>query len=76
MRYKTENEVLDVVRSFENGTIPREKWKHAEHLTVALYYAKNSPSLPEAANKMRNGIFNLLKSFGIDFSKEMPYHET
>ncbi len=25
---------------------------------------------------MRGGIFNLLKSFGVDLTKEMPYHET
>ena len=25
---------------------------------------------------MRSGIFNLLNSFGVDLSKEMPYHET
>ncbi len=67
---------MRLVREFENGTISREKWKHAEHLTVAFHYVKNSPSLPEATGKMRNGIFNLLKSFDIDFSKEMPYHET
>ena len=29
-----------------------------------------------ATNKMRFGIFNLLKSFGIDLTKMMPYHET
>jgi hypothetical protein len=76
MKYETETEILDVVRSFENGTISRDKWKHAEHLTVAFYYIKNSLSLAEAADRMRAGIFNLLKSFGIDLEKEMPYHET
>ncbi len=25
---------------------------------------------------MRDGIFNLLNAFKIDFSREMPYHET
>lgn len=76
MKYETESEILDVVRGFENGTISREKWKHAEHLTVAFYYIKNSNSLIEATDKMRSGIFNLLKSFGVDLEKEMPYHET
>jgi hypothetical protein len=76
MKYKNENEILDVVRSFENGTISREKWKHREHLTMAYYYIKNSKSLPEATDKMRVGIFNLLKSFEVDLEKEMPYHET
>jgi hypothetical protein len=76
MKYENENDFLEVVRSFEDGTISREKWKHAEHLTVAFYYIKNSSSLIEATDKMRVGIFNLLKSFGVDLKKEMPYHET
>ncbi len=76
MKYETENEILEVVRKFENGTISRDEWRHREHLTVALYYIKNSNSLTEATDKMRVGIFNLLKFFGVDLVKEMPYHET
>jgi hypothetical protein len=76
MKYENENEILDVVRSFEDGTISPDKWKHAEHLIVAFYYIENSSSLIEATEKMRAGIFNLLKSFGVDLIKEMPYHET
>ena len=76
MKYKTEDEISDLVRRFEAGTISREKWKHHEHLTVAFFYVKNSPTLSEATDKMRVGIFNLLKSFDIDLEKEMPYHET
>jgi hypothetical protein len=45
-------------------------------LIVAFYYINNSSSLIEATEKMRVGIFNLLKSFGVDLEKEMPYHET
>jgi len=75
MRYKTENEIRGIVKSFEDGTIPRDAWKHAEHLTVALYYLSHHD--PETAYaKMRNGIFNLLKAFEVDLKKEMPYHET
>ncbi|MDQ6785697.1 MAG: hypothetical protein M3033_02605 [Acidobacteriota bacterium] len=76
MKYKTEKDILEVVRGFETGTISREKWKHAEHLTVALYYILHSPTLSDACDKMRGGIFNLLKSFGVDLNMEMPYHET
>lgn len=75
MRYQTENEILTVVHSFENGTISREKWRHAEHLTVALYYLSNH-DYETALEKMRGGIFNLLRAFGVDLNKEMPYHET
>lgn len=73
--YKTEAKILEIVRLFETGTIKREDWRHAEHLTVAFYYASHH-DFETALVKMRDGIFNILKSFEIDLSKEMPYHET
>nr|MBA3784130.1 hypothetical protein [Acidobacteriota bacterium] len=75
MIYQTEDEILRIVRAFENGTIPRSEWRHAEHLTVAFYYAFYH-DFETAHVKMRDGIFNLLNSFEVDLSKEMPYHET
>ncbi len=75
MRYITEEEIAEVVRSFEDATISRDKWKHAEHLTVALHYLCLH-DINTASEKMRNGIFKLLGAFGVDLSKEMPYHET
>jgi len=75
MKYPTENEILAVVRGFEHGTIAREDWRHAEHLTVALYYLLHH-DFETATSKMRDGIFNLLKAFEVDLKKEMPYHET
>ena len=75
MRYKTENEILKIVESFENGTIARADWRHADHLLVANYYLSKY-DFDTALTKMREGIFNLLRSFEIDLTKEMPYHET
>lgn len=75
MKYETEKDILNLVRAFENGTIARDEWKHAEHLTVALYYLRHH-DFDFALNKMRAGIFNLLKAFEVDLTKEMPYHET
>lgn len=75
MKYATENEILAVVRGFENGTISRADWRHAEHLTVALYYLSHH-DFETATSKMRDGIFNLLKAFEVDLKKEMPFHET
>jgi hypothetical protein len=74
--YRNEEEILAVVRSFEDATIGRDEWKHVEHLLVALYYVDTS-GLEEGTRKMRDGILNLLtKGFGVDLEKEMPYHET
>jgi hypothetical protein len=75
-KYKSESDVLELVRSFENATIPHDDWKHAEHLVVALYYLTvYDPGT--AYDKMRSGILNLLEhGFKVDLKREMPYHET
>ena len=75
MRYTNAKEIAEVVGTFEDATITRDKWKHAEHLTVALHYL-SLYDIEEATTKMRDGIFKLLGMFGVDLSKEMPYHET
>ncbi len=74
-RYESEKEIYEVIRGFEDATIARDKWKHAEHLTVALHYLLLH-DIETATAKMRSGIFKLLETFGVDMSKEMPYHET
>lgn len=76
MRYKDEKEIYALLESFENATVSRDDWKHTEHLVVALCYLEHH-DLETATMKMRSGILNLLKKgFGVDLTKEMPYHET
>lgn len=75
MRYENENEIKAIVESFERATISRENWRHAEHLTVALFYVSRH-EYETALTKMRAGIFNLLRAFAVDLTAEMPYHET
>lgn len=75
-RFGSEKEIHDLVLSFENARISRDSWKHAEHLTVALCYLSRH-DIGTATEKMRTGILNLLTNgFGLDLSKENPYHET
>jgi hypothetical protein len=75
-KYKNEDEIYSLLRSFEDATVARDAWKHNEHLVVALCYVTNH-DLETATEKMRLGLFNLLeKGFGVDLSKDMPYHET
>jgi len=74
-KYENEGEIAALVRSFEDATISRDAWKHAEHLTVALHYL-TLHDLDTAIERMRSGIFKLLGAFGVDLNKEMPYHET
>lgn len=75
-KYKNVDEIYDLLRSFEDGSVARDVWKHAEHLVVALCYLEEH-DLETASKKMRDGIFDLLRNgFGVDLTKEMPYHET
>jgi len=75
-KFSSEKEILNLVEAFESATISREAWKHAEHLTVALYYTSHH-DIDTATEKMRSGILNLLREgFNLDLAKEMPYHET
>lgn len=74
--YRSEKDVVDLVREFETATIPHDDWKHAEHLIIALCYVSHH-DVETAIDKMRSGILNLLANgFKVDLSKEMPYHET
>ncbi len=75
MKYKTENEILDIIEKFESCSIVRDTWGHPEHLILAFHYASNN-DFETALSKMRDGIFKLLKAFEVDLEKEMPYHET
>jgi hypothetical protein len=76
MKYANEKEILDLVTKFEDATIARGVWKHAEHLVVALYYIETY-GLNAGTDKMRGGLFNLLiKGFGVDLAEELPYHKT
>src|SRR3954454_9849380 len=75
-KYKDEDAILALVRTFEDATVSRDDWKHAEHLIVALHYLTEH-DMETATEKMRGGIFKLLtEGFGVDLSKDMPYHET
>jgi hypothetical protein len=77
MKYKNEDEIEALVAAFEDASIARGVWKHAEHLVVALYYAYKYEDVDTATARMREGLFNLLtEGFKVDLTKEMPYHET
>ena len=75
-KYNDEKEIYTLLSSFEDATISRDEWKHAEHMVVALCYLERH-DLETAIGKMRSGILHLLeKGYGLDLTKEMPYHET
>ncbi len=67
-----EHDIEVLVYGFETCTVPRARWNHQTHLTVALYYLRRYP-LDVAIARMRDG----LKRFLFDFhGTEDEYHET
>jgi len=75
-KYKTNDEIEALINAFEDASIARGVWNHAEHLVVALYYVDKF-DFDTASSKMRDGLFHLLtEGFKVDLTKEMPYHET
>lgn len=75
MEYATEDELREVLKRFETGTIERDAWGHPEHLIVAYFYCRGNDT-DTAYTLMKEGILRLLDAFGVDKEKEMPFHET
>ncbi len=70
--YRTETEIEAVVLAFESCETDKTKFKHRDHLTVAVWYVHNFGAA-EANSKMRTALRRLLNHHGVDSRK---YNET
>lgn len=66
--YQTENEIDAVVAGFEQCTTGTSDFTHLSHLTVAVYYLRNSTS-DQAFQKMRAGLFRFLDHHSVGRAK-------
>jgi hypothetical protein len=57
--YQNEQEIETVVVGFEQCTTAKDEFTHLSHLTVAVYYLRNS-NPDQAFEKMRSGLFRFL----------------
>ena len=73
--YATFDDIESLIRGFESGSLPRSRWTHSAHLTVACWYLVCYP-LEEATRRIREGIQNYNKAVGIVTTRENGYHET
>ena len=73
--FRTTEEILSLVRRFEDCTLPREEWTHAAHLTVALWHLLQF-DWPEAVTRVRRGIKRYNTAHGIRTTPTGGYHET
>ena len=73
--FRTTEEMLELVRRFDDCTLPREEWTHAAHLTVALWHLLQF-DWPEAVARVRRGIKRYNAAHGIPTTPTGGYHET
>jgi hypothetical protein len=73
--FRTTEDVLSLVRRFDDRTLPREEWTHAAHLTVALWHLLQY-DWPEAVARVRLGIQRYNAAHGIRTTPTGGYHET
>ena len=71
--YRSDEEVLEVVRRFEACEFEPDDFKHRQHLVVALCYLLRGPER-DAHAMVRGGIFKFLAHHRIDPAG--VYHET
>jgi cell division FtsZ-interacting protein ZapD len=57
--YKDERDIEAVITGFEQCTTEKDKFTHLSHLTVAVYYLRQSTP-DEAFQRMRSGLFRFL----------------
>src|SRR5215210_346823 len=73
--FRTADEILALVRRFEDCTLPREEWTHAAHLTVALWHLLQF-DWPEASARVRRGIKRYNAAHAVHTTPTGGYHET
>lgn len=67
-QYQNEQEIEAVVVGFEGCTTGKDEFTHLSHLTVAVYYLRNSTP-DQAFKKMRIGLFRFLDHHGVGRAK-------
>src|SRR5947209_18398061 len=73
--FRTTGEILALVRGFDDCTLPRERWTHSAHLTVALWNLLQY-DWPEASARVRAGIKRYNAAHAVATTPTTGYHET
>src|SRR5882757_4417970 len=65
----------ELLRQFEDLSLPFEQWTHRAHVRVAFCYLKHHP-FPEALNRVRSGIKAYNAANKVPESATSGYNET
>jgi hypothetical protein len=74
-RPRSEAEYAALIARFESQSIPRDEWRHADHVIVAFWYVSRLDE-DEAVEKIRTGIQRLNAANGVPQTPTGGYHET
>jgi hypothetical protein len=69
--YRSNDQIAQLVRAFEAGTLAPHEFSHHAHMTVALWYLSRMP-FAEATATMRTNI----QHFAARYQQSQLYHET
>jgi hypothetical protein len=65
----------ELLAQFEGGTLPAERWHHAEHIRIAYLHLRQQ-DFPEALYRMRASLKALNAAQRVPESLDRGYHET
>lgn len=65
----------ELLAQFEGGTLPADRWHHAEHIRIAYLYLREQP-FSAAMERMRCGLKALNTAQSVPESLDRGYHET
>ena len=71
----THQQVYALITAFEQGTLPVKQWTHQAHVVMALWYLYYEP-LPQARQRIKEGIKRYNESVGGSNTENSGYHET
>ena len=73
--YRDLPDIKKLISEFEDCSLPRSRWTHQAHLTVAFWYLSNHTG-EEAAARIRVGIKRYNAANGVQTTRTGGYHET
>ncbi|MEW6281095.1 MAG: hypothetical protein AB1758_20945, partial [Candidatus Eremiobacterota bacterium] len=73
--YTSPEAIGELLRLWSDTTLPFQRWRHTEHLVVALWHTLRYPA-PEALDRVRAGIQRYNLAHGVVQTPERGYHET
>lgn len=65
----------DLVRQFEDCTLPADLWTHRAHIRVAFVYLRKY-GFDEAVERMRKGLYAYIEARGVEDGPTTGYNET